>query len=666
MTDTSHHLYWGVMHCHIDSRFCHKQERFTEQELSEMGPRIDSLYDFVRSEMKYDFLFYADHHNMGAMIELGDVPESPWRVIRQKQAEYNTDGEFAALLGYEYQDGNDYNVYLHSTERIPSADTWADLVTGVKEGEPGIILAAHNRPHPTNWQFPLHNNFRVIEIINDGGRPFERWANTGLLSGHKARFIGGSNDHSEKPGRNSCTGIWAESLSAADIWDGLWNRRTVAASGFRPEFFMSLNGRPFGSIIDPCTERTITVRFAHTRKPLQALLIKNGSLLCCRQGLDASDEFSVQDTGKPSETDTDYYYAKLIYADGNIAYTSPIRVRNELSETPSAPSAAVTASVCPFPEKAEDMGERIGWNRFYNAGGLIRRNSSVHCQAKLRDMVTHCGPNPVLYTGEGTVIAPAMDSIREFSMDGSSTLIRSLTRDDYERTLVAFIEIGQTVMEASYLKGKPELTPIKGAEPDISGNIRPVTPYLFKNKYITPMYITTDGSFLYVINERELSVLLPCGKLMGFCQDGFPAFPASAAARSIGEVFVLSCEGTLTAYDLSAAEDGQRVWTADVPEPCFSCALLGDEILVFNEISPDFNKQNRLIYRFSLSGNLIETTRIDLFNRKGTFISQGPDRSFVAVHNPETRLASVYRDEYNIPGVLRFFRQRSASPQGDM
>ncbi len=654
MNNPEYKLYWGVMHCHIHSDYCHKNDPFSQTDLEEIGPRIDRLYDFVQHEMKYDFLFYADHHNMGNMIELGNTSRSPWHVVRKKQAERNRDGSFAAMLGYEYQDGQEYNVYLYNTDRLPVADTWKELISGVQPGEPGIILAAHNRPHPTDWHFPVHENFRAIEIVNDGGRPFERWANTGLLAGHRGAFIGGSDDHSEKPGRSSCTGIWARSLCASDIWDGLWNRRTVAATGFRPKLFMSLNRMPMGRTLAPCTERTITVCCTHNQPPVQAMVIKNGGLFCSQKNLDAAFEFSVTDTADSSDRPQDYYYAKLIFADGNIAYTSPVWMENNRSAA-AAPPPSRKITPAPLPEKTRDMGSEIGWNRFYNAGGLVAANPRVRVQKKLRDMVTHCGPNPVLFTSVNTVISPTMDSIRKFEKNGSSTELRTLTQEDYQRTLVTFVEIKQSILEASYLSGQAEIKTLSGPEPDIAESIEPITPYLFQNKYITPMYLTTDGSFLYVINERELTALLPCGKLLGFCQEGFPAFPASVAARSLGEIYVLSSEGRLTAYDLSAADDGKRVWTADVPNACVSVCILGNEILVYNEISPDFSKKNRNLYRYTFSGDFICQTQIDLFNRKGTFISPGPENGFVAIHNPQTQQATIYRDEYNRDGVLRFF-----------
>ena len=57
----------------------------------------------------------------------------------------------------------------------------------------------------------------------------------------------------------------------------------------------------------------------------------------------------------------------------------------------------------------------------------------------------------------------------------------------------------------------------------------------------------------------------------------------------------------------------------------------------------------------TLSGNFSCKPRIDLFNRKGAFISPGPGKTFAAIHNPQTRQTVIYKDEHNKTGILRFF-----------
>jgi hypothetical protein len=59
-------------------------------------------------------------------------------------------------------------------------------------------------------------------------------------------LIAGSDDHVCRPGRNACTGVWAEELTEAAIWQALRLGRTVAATGVRPELSCEVNGAPMG------------------------------------------------------------------------------------------------------------------------------------------------------------------------------------------------------------------------------------------------------------------------------------------------------------------------------------------------------------------------------------------------------------------------------------
>lgn len=661
-------LYWGILHCHIRGELCHKTAAFSADELAAAGAQIDRIYKFARDEMKFDFLAYADHHDMGGMIARGDKPDSPWHLALEKARQYAVEGQFVAILGYEYQDGRDYNVYLRNTARLPLADRWPDLIAQVKPNEPGIILAAHYRPNPTEWDFAHHPNFRVIEIVNDSGNPFEQWANEGLGQGHRGGFIGGSDDHDCKPGVRSYTGLWARSLSADDVWEALWQRRTVAATGIRPRLLVTCGEAWMGSELPGATARNFTITHKCDRVPLLLTLVRNGAAVWQKR-LDSTEfEEQIHDPEGPSGRPFDYYYVKVLYADGQVAFASPfwfMNRRDAIAARPPVESNPVSIPTLRCCTVTRDVGQAIGYHRFYNAGGLVRRDPHVRPLASGRDMLTHAGPDALLRTSRGTVIVPAMDGLYEIADDGRATRLLAYGPDDYHRLTTALVEIGDAVVAAGYNDGEPWNAVVRGAAAAPAIPYRPIAPYLYRDRYVTPQYLTGDGTFLYLLGERELSVFLPNARLVASCQEDYPRFPCAVAARALREIAVLSCDGTLTAYDVSTSEHGIRRWEVELPLRCLSLACCGEEIWAFNHArlpqrpardSRLAGESACLIMVYDWSGKLKGALRPDLVNIRGVSLAPIARDRFVALHNPNRNAAAVFRDELNRTGVLRFFQ----------
>ena len=147
---------------------------------------------------------------------------------------------------------------------------------------------------------------RLIEIMNDGGAPFEAWANAGLNAGHHAGCIAGSDDHTCKPGRTVATGVWARELTRQGIWDALCQRRCIAGMGRRPVVTFRINDSLMGACAAAPARRRFEVSHAHQDEPLTVILVRNGSAVAESRRPGAEFSVVLEDTAALSGMLEDY------------------------------------------------------------------------------------------------------------------------------------------------------------------------------------------------------------------------------------------------------------------------------------------------------------------------------------------------------------------------
>jgi len=98
-----------------------------------------------------------------------------------------------------------------------------------------------------------------------------------------ARFgvLGNTDHHSAHPGSygHGCSGIWAEGLDRASIWDALKNRRTFALSGDKMRLAFSVNDSPMGSVAERRTTQHLEFDLTAGGTLDYVDIIKNGRLL---------------------------------------------------------------------------------------------------------------------------------------------------------------------------------------------------------------------------------------------------------------------------------------------------------------------------------------------------------------------------------------------------
>jgi hypothetical protein len=646
--------FWGITHFHVRSDICHRLEPFQDEHLKGLAEQIDEVYTFVRDEMGYDFVAYTDHHDMGEMTARGYGEGSPWPIVVDAWQRWNQPGRFTTLLGYEYQGDGEFNVFLNRDDVLYDAPTIHELLPTVPEDVDGVLLGAHNRPNPTDWQLAPHRLFRLVEIINDGGKPFETWALQGLAGGFRLGFLGGSDDHSCTPGRNSSTCLWASENTRPAIWDALASRRSVATSGIRPKLWFAINGQPLGSELACDGPREIRVQHDFNRAPAWVGVIRNGQLL--EELSPAEPSFQQTWTDPAPAGPADCYYIKCIYDDGHFAYASPIWVTADAPARAAAPAAPQPAALGTMQLDNETL-PRAGRNKWFNANGLAGPDLKPSVAA--RDMVVHAGPDPLWAEPDGSLLLATMDAIVRTTPAGESETIYPFTDEDEPWVLRSLIRVGETIIAAGYRDGLPLLRTLAGPDIATAESLQPIAPYFYDQEFVTPSYLASDGRFFACLRPREGALLTRNGAQLGLFQQGYPAFPCDIAMRSLSEIYVLGFPGELRCYSFAAASSGELLWSHTLDGPTLSLALIAGGVAVFNGDRVTHDSATTAVRAFNKDGEPIGQIELDLKNRRGTALVELPDGRWAGLHNPSDKVSVVYRPILNESATLRLFRPQA-------
>lgn len=335
--------------------------------LSDGRPDIDTYFRNIRDLAKLDFAVLTDHDHGGVGApELWEGTPSKWDLIRQKAAEYQEDGRFSTLLGYERDSYPFYNNLV-----LYFRDKTAEMVRGVRDGEfteeelrnllarDDVIACPHDTYSlSSNADFlalPKELITPFIEVISRGdaaeymGNP--AWSEKScceggfwqdaLRRGAKMGVIGGSDDHAGMNGRVNeaqpypdkypgVTGVWARENTAEAIFEALKAKRTYAfmmgrangAMGGRMEIDFRINGHYMGETISRADYRDLQIFYrVKADVPVKRVtLVKN-----CRNYI-ALSKPSEQILDYKQETAADCFYLRVELEDGRFGWTSPVWV----------------------------------------------------------------------------------------------------------------------------------------------------------------------------------------------------------------------------------------------------------------------------------------------------------------------------------------------------
>jgi hypothetical protein len=350
VTSPAHNkLYWGSIHGHTI--------------MSDGEHTMDDYYTYGRDYGLLDFCALSDH-DWEIVEHYRNKQHREHGLISgiAKMAEkYYRPGKYVTIVGYEWMGYRGHvNVYFPGTRYdYPVLNTTSILhLWGIPEAKnrdkneydkfvrtyknKNVLLIPHTS-HGYNWDEIKKYQFRLVEI-------YSMWresefgtfgTNSGLEKGHKIGFVGGADSHHGRPGQTNCpskynilprreglAAVYAKNLLRKDIYTGLKTRSCYATSGERILVEFSINGVQMGNELQlkgKQTKLAISGTVAGTTTIRKIELIKNGKITESRQGMNQIERLYVEEIKQGKQTD--YYYMRVVQADGEIAWGSPIWVK---------------------------------------------------------------------------------------------------------------------------------------------------------------------------------------------------------------------------------------------------------------------------------------------------------------------------------------------------
>lgn len=347
--------YWGEMHGHTW--------------LSDGIGSIDAYYDHAREVNNLDFAAVSDHTGYPLSNPLGvnELDPASWEAIKQAVREHYVPGVFVPIVGFE----NSSLIYGHRNayffEDDPPFVEYQFTPTQLYEKLLGgaVILIPHlHRGIPgnsgINWDDYNPLLERVVEMCSNFGvkeyagndyfacdteaqlyadQQRGNMIQDALARGYRLGFVAGSDSHTGSPGGYvkgnfpcsifGLTAMRLDTLTRESIRDALMARGTYATTGTRILLSVTLNGATMGSEVPPAEERQLRVEVHGSDVVDRVEVVKNNVTVLVHACEALDTEFTYQDG---AEEPVDYYYVRVIQADGEIAWSSPIWVGVE--ETP--------------------------------------------------------------------------------------------------------------------------------------------------------------------------------------------------------------------------------------------------------------------------------------------------------------------------------------------
>ncbi len=209
----------------------------------------------------------------------------------------------------------------------------------------GMTWEDHDPEVQTNYEIvSIHgaNEYMGnLPIPHRGGMP-GTFAQDGLEKGNVIGFVGGSDSHGlyyhsldgwrEDPYKGGLTGVLLDGpLTRENVWYALKNRRNYATAGEKYYLDFSINEKPMGSVITVNEPPVISFE-ARSINILYAYIIRNNEELFITGSIGAGRFGYHHLPDETIEPGKNFYYLRVVYKDGTVAWSSPIWVTYEPEE----------------------------------------------------------------------------------------------------------------------------------------------------------------------------------------------------------------------------------------------------------------------------------------------------------------------------------------------
>ncbi len=361
-------IYWGELHEHTIVSDGYESPAFT--------------YEYARDVACLDFCAVCDHAH--------HTTQAGWERSTQATRDFHQPGRFVTFFAYEWGNahGGDYNIY--AKEQIPCLHTGLGTGFPMPFlGEHSVERARRNLSVEALWEelrgmdviaipHHLYHIFTgdssvgmnvyggqalepVVELFSNWGcseyRDCPHYPERGkidlahfphfvtaekerflfqdmLALGYRVGVIGGSDAHISRPGflsgrwpsKPGLTAVYAPELTRDALFDAIRKRRCYATTGKRIFVEFKLNDSMMGDVarLAPDEPPVISYRIGGAERLLEVQVIKDGKALhrwLCEDDTAAASFTDVT----PGRRDS-YYYLRVIQADGEMAWSSPIWV----------------------------------------------------------------------------------------------------------------------------------------------------------------------------------------------------------------------------------------------------------------------------------------------------------------------------------------------------
>jgi len=326
--DPTPDIYWGEIHGH--------------SEMSDGVGDFEYMFRHARDYGALDFAAGADHACY--------FSDNQWLWMQDVVNRYDDPGRFCTLIGYEwagaqghrniYTSGNRLDLYrgMYGPTR-DIATVWKEL-----HGRRDVVAGPHVHHSGRFWDGHDGDVVRFFELYSMWGN-YEHLANDFLRDGARLGFTGGGDCHdgrchfsSRAEGRAGevphtfalkltypC-GITAALMPRLDrlaLVDALRERRTYATTGARILVDFEVSGVPMGG--ERAVQRPNPRAEIHGCEVVERVsVIRDGEVLCDQAWGRLDGVWSFEDQG--ASRGSHWYYLKVVQADGEMAWTSPVWV----------------------------------------------------------------------------------------------------------------------------------------------------------------------------------------------------------------------------------------------------------------------------------------------------------------------------------------------------
>ncbi|MFX0173377.1 MAG: DUF3604 domain-containing protein, partial [Candidatus Hodarchaeota archaeon] len=234
-------LYWGDLHGQ------------TEETVG--TGTIDQYFRFARDAASLDFVSHVGNDFQ--------ITKDHYKDTQRAVKEFHVPGKFITFLGYEWSGntsaGGDHNVYfleddqlIHRSSHVQledKSDEYTDRypissLLNTFQGRNDVLVIPHIGGRRANLDYYESELTPFIEICSVHGH-FEWFAREAVgIRGLKVGFIGGSDDHTCRPGgarpvsmleavNGGLMGTYAQELTRESLWDAFQKRHVFATTGKR-------------------------------------------------------------------------------------------------------------------------------------------------------------------------------------------------------------------------------------------------------------------------------------------------------------------------------------------------------------------------------------------------------------------------------------------------